>query len=60
MQMKAIKWNRNLHRWEAIITALPVLVVILSGIILQMKKGFDWVQPPTMKGAGKELALSFD
>jgi hypothetical protein len=25
-----------------------------------MKKEFDWVQPPTMKGAGKELALSFD
>ncbi len=42
------------------LTALPVLVVILSGIILQMKKEFGWVQPPTRKGAGKELTLSFD
>ena len=25
-----------------------------------MKKEFDWVQLPTMKGAGRELALSFD
>jgi uncharacterized iron-regulated membrane protein len=58
--MKAKILNRKLHRWAAIVTALPVLVVILSGIILQLKKEFDWVQPPTMKGAGKELAISFD
>jgi uncharacterized iron-regulated membrane protein len=58
--MKAIQWNRKLHRWAAILTALPVLVVILSGIILQMKKEFEWVQQPTRKGAGKELILSFD
>lgn len=58
--MKAIKWNRKIHRWAAILTALPVLIVMFSGIILQMKKEFDWVQPPTMKGAGKEPALSFD
>ena len=58
--MKSTVFNRKLHRWAAIVTALPVLVVILSGIILQMKKELDWVQPPTMKGAGKELDLSFD
>ena len=50
--MKAIKWNSKIHRWAAILTALPVLIVMLSGIILQMKKEFDWVQPPTMKGTG--------
>ena len=38
--MKAMQWNRKLYRWAAILTALPVLVVILSGIILQMKKEF--------------------
>jgi uncharacterized iron-regulated membrane protein len=58
--MKAKILNRKLHRWAAIVTALPVFVVVLSGIILQTKKEFDWVQPPTMKGAGTELALSFD
>ncbi|MBW1787986.1 MAG: PepSY domain-containing protein [Deltaproteobacteria bacterium] len=59
-QIRAKILNRKLHRWAAILTALPVLIVMLSGIILQMKKEFDWVQPPTMKGAGKDLALSFD
>jgi|GEM_PF-6922170 len=58
--MKAKILNRKLHRWAAILTAFPILVVMLSGIILQMKKEFDWIQPPTTKGAGKELALGFD
>jgi uncharacterized iron-regulated membrane protein len=59
-EMKAIVLNRKLHRWAAIITALPVLIVLLSGIILQMKKELDWVQPPMRKGVGNEPILSFD
>ncbi len=58
--MKAIKLNRRVHRWAAIITALPVLIVIITGIILQVKKELDWVQPPTKKGERAVLALSFD
>jgi uncharacterized iron-regulated membrane protein len=58
--MKAIKWNRKVHRWAAILTALPILIVILSGVVLQMKKELDWVQPPTTKGVGQEPSLSFD
>jgi len=58
--MKAKILNRKLHRWAAIAIALPVFVVIISGIILLLKKELDWVQPPTMKGAGTEPALSFD
>lgn len=60
IKMKAIVLNRKIHRWAAIVTALPVLVVVLSGAVLQMKKELDWIQPPTKKGVGKELALSFD
>ncbi len=58
--MKAIKLNRKVHRWAAIITALPVLIVLITGIILQVKKEFEWVQPPTIKGERAMLALSFD
>ncbi|MDL1978288.1 MAG: PepSY domain-containing protein [Deltaproteobacteria bacterium] len=58
--MKAKTLNRKLHRWAAIVTALPVLVVVFSGILLQMKKELDWVQPPTIKGAGTKPSLSFD
>lgn len=58
--MKKSVFNRKVHRWIAVVTALPVLIVILSGIILQVKKELDWVQPPTMKGEGSEPALCFD
>jgi len=45
-------WTRRLHRWGAIGVALPVFVVIGSGLLLQLKKDWSWVQPPTMRGQG--------
>lgn len=58
--MKAKIVNRKVHRWAAIATALPVIIVIVTGIILQVKKEFDWIQPPTQHGSTSELVLSFD
>lgn len=58
--MKFSKLNRDIHRWGSILIALPLLVVIVSGIILQLKKELAWVQPPTAKGTTTELSLSFD
>lgn len=43
-------WNRKLHRWGAIAVAVPFLVVIGSGLLLQVKKQVSWVQPPEQKG----------
>jgi uncharacterized iron-regulated membrane protein len=37
--------SRKLHRWGAIAIGLPVLSVIGSGILLQVKKQVPWVQP---------------
>lgn len=58
--MKASVLNRKLHRWGSILTALPLLVVIVTGIILQLKKDWSWVQPPTAKSADPGLELSFE
>lgn len=33
------------------LTALPLLLVIVSGLLLQVKKQVAWVQPPTVKGS---------
>lgn len=58
----AIHWNRlnrKTHYWGAIICALPVLIVILSGILLLLKKEIDWIQPPTQKGAGDVPQITF-
>lgn len=60
---RASRWprlNRSLHRWGAILTALPVLVVVVSGIVLQLKKDWAWVQPPTARGTGDVPALEFE
>ncbi len=52
-------WMRKLHRWGAILIALPFLVVIAAGILLQLKKDVGWVQPPTQKGVAKTPSISF-
>lgn len=52
--------TRKLHRWGAITIALPILVVIGSGLVLQLKKDIDWIQPPTQRGVGAPPTLSFD
>jgi len=35
--------------------------VLITGILLQLKKDVDWIQPPTMSGENiQNLSLSFD
>lgn len=58
MQAKIL--NRKIHRWAAIITALPVIIVIITGIILQVKKEFDWIQPHTQHGSVSKPVLGFE
>jgi uncharacterized iron-regulated membrane protein len=53
-------WTRKCHRWGAILVALPFLLVLVTGILLQLKKDWSWVQPPTTRGQGKAPAITFD
>lgn len=39
--------------------AAPLLVIIASGVLLQLKKQWDWVQPPEQRGTGTVPALDF-
>ena len=54
------KWSRWLHRWGSILIALPILLVIATGIVLQLKKQVAWVQPPSQRGSAAEPTLAFD
>ncbi len=54
------KFNRQIHYWGAIIIILPVVIVIGSGLLLQVKKQIPWVQPATVKTQARALTLSFD
>jgi uncharacterized iron-regulated membrane protein len=53
-------WMRKSHRWGAIVVALPFLVVIVTGLLLQLKKEWAWVQPPSARGESGAPAVSFE
>jgi len=52
--------NRRVHFWAAFIAGLPLLVIIASGILLQSKKQWSWVQPTEHRGTGTSPAIGFE
>lgn len=58
--MNAKRLNRKVHRWAGIITAIPVIIILITGILLLLKKDVAWIQPPSQKGSSKALKLTFD
>ncbi|MDF1667561.1 MAG: PepSY-associated TM helix domain-containing protein [Planctomycetota bacterium] len=52
-------WLRKLHAWLSMIIALPLVLVIVTGLLLQVKKQWTWVQPPTQKSPATQPSLSF-
>ena len=58
--MKPNVLNRKVHYWVSIFIAVPLLVIAVTGVLLQIKKQWTWVQPSERKGSGKEPAVSFD
>jgi hypothetical protein len=58
--MKLSKLTRVVHRWGSIIALLPITIIIVSGIVLQLKKVSPYIQPPTQRGVGTEPAIGFE
>ncbi len=58
--MKLSKLNRDVHRWGSILAVAPMAIIIVSGIILQLKKEVTAIQPPTQTGSASQLSISFD
>lgn len=52
--------QRRLHRWGSILISLPLLLVVATGILLQLKKDVEWIQPRENKGRSGEMAATFD
>ena len=44
---------RSLHKWGAIIVSVPIIIIIISGIFLQVRKPVDFIQPPLKFGVAK-------
>jgi uncharacterized iron-regulated membrane protein len=58
--MKRNVLMRKIHYWITAFIALPLLVIIGSGLLLQLKKHSDWVQPPEQRGTGTRPAVSIE
>jgi uncharacterized iron-regulated membrane protein len=50
--------NRKIHYWASAIAAVPLIVIIVTGLLLQAKKHSSWVQPPERRGTGTVPTLS--
>lgn len=57
--MKPSRLNRIIHRWGSIATSIPVLIVLVSGVVLQLKKESSWIQPKTQVGSDQTPRISF-
>jgi uncharacterized iron-regulated membrane protein len=52
--------DRRVHHWTSAVVALPLLVIISTGILLQLKKQWAWVQPPEQRGTGSAPAVELE
>lgn len=53
--MKPYKFFWETHKWTGIVLALVFLMIGGTGLLLLVKKDFEWIQPATQKGAPGEL-----
>jgi len=60
MSVSFRKYSRSIHLCLSLVIFIPVIIVIASGLLLQVKKEFDWIQPPTQKAQNSRPTLSFD
>lgn len=51
---------RKIHHWSTVFIAIPVLVVICSGLLLQVKKQVSWVQPTENRGTGTQPIIDLE
>jgi len=51
--------NRKIHNWASILIGLPFLILLITGILLLLKKDVAWIQPPTKEGKGTIPSISF-
>lgn len=58
--MRAQKLFRRLHYWGAAIAGIPVVIILGTGILLQLKKNLSWVQPTEVRGSAGDPGVSFD
>ena len=54
--MKLYKLLWDTHKWVGIVLALVFMNMAVTGLLLLVKKQYDWIQPTMQKGAEGEIA----
>ena len=49
--------NRKVHYWASAVLAIPLIIIIAAGSVLQLKKHWTWVQPPEQRGSVKTVGI---
>ncbi|QNL52010.1 PepSY domain-containing protein [Olivibacter sp. SDN3] len=52
--------NRKIHYWGSILISFPFLLILVTGILLLLKKDVAWIQPETQKSEDTRLLISFE
>ena len=60
MKFRFRQLSRSFHLWGAVVIFIPIVLVIGSGLLLQVKKQVEWIQPSTQKGQYSTPTLSFE
>ena len=53
--MRFYRFFWNTHKWTGIILSIVFLNIAVSGLLLLIKKDYDWIQPPTIRGSEGSL-----
>ncbi len=60
MQKEIIAKSRKIHRVSAGFAGVPILLIVITGILLQVKIWVPWIQPPSQKGSVLDPSLSLN
>ncbi len=60
MKLNTKKNTRKAHRIGSIIISIPFIIVIITGLLLQVKKDVAWIQPSSQKGISSIPSISFE
>ena len=57
--MKLNKQLRKIHYWISPFIFIPILIILSTGLLLQLKKQSDWIQPPIQQGVSNIPSIEF-
>jgi len=56
--MRSLVLARKIHYWSTLFIALPILLVLVTGLLLQVKKQWTWVQPEEQRGTPTDSPIT--